>query len=243
MLGKDWFRVHQSLVHTLGILTLTGYNPDMSNRAFSDKRNIYSTSNLMLNKSVAKFDNWDSTAILERCQILTTKLCEQWPSPNADTSSFTDRSLRDGARTREEFDVQELRRQSLSRISAHLKLKEDVIDQSLARYLTSDGKIGIVCLASRPDYLKASAVERYWFGFSPDQKAFLEQNGSGYLALACGSPERVLLVPLATVVPWLPSLHKTVGKHWHIQIDWGESGPLVDLPGRQQPHNLSSSLI
>jgi hypothetical protein len=37
MLGNSWKEVQQQWVHRLGNLTLTGYNPEYSDRSFEDK--------------------------------------------------------------------------------------------------------------------------------------------------------------------------------------------------------------
>jgi hypothetical protein len=45
---------HQSLVHTLGNLTLTAFNGTLSNSPFERKRQIYSASHLELNRALAE---------------------------------------------------------------------------------------------------------------------------------------------------------------------------------------------
>ena len=37
-LGENWREVHEKYRHTIGNLTLTGYNPELSNRSFRDKQ-------------------------------------------------------------------------------------------------------------------------------------------------------------------------------------------------------------
>lgn len=37
MLGEDWQEVHSLYLHTLGNLTITGYNAEMSNKSFGEK--------------------------------------------------------------------------------------------------------------------------------------------------------------------------------------------------------------
>jgi Protein of unknown function (DUF1524) len=38
MLGEEWEQIHDALLHTLGNLTLTGYNMELSNSPFETKR-------------------------------------------------------------------------------------------------------------------------------------------------------------------------------------------------------------
>ena len=40
MLGPDWKDVHKKYLHTIGNLTLTAYNSEMSDRAFDEKMQI-----------------------------------------------------------------------------------------------------------------------------------------------------------------------------------------------------------
>jgi hypothetical protein len=57
-LGQDPDEVHRDLVHTLGNLTLTAFNGTLSNNPFERKRQIYSGSNLQLNRALAENDAW-----------------------------------------------------------------------------------------------------------------------------------------------------------------------------------------
>ena len=41
-------------LHTIGNLTLTGYNPELSNKSYSEKRTIYGLSHFELNRYFAQ---------------------------------------------------------------------------------------------------------------------------------------------------------------------------------------------
>ena len=61
-LGENWQEVHEIYLHTLGNLTITAYNAELSNRSFAEKLNSvggFKDSHLRLNKTIAKFTNWD----------------------------------------------------------------------------------------------------------------------------------------------------------------------------------------
>ena len=81
MLGEDWKEVHAELLHTLGNLTLTGYNPELSNRAFGEKRGHLRTSNLLLNQHFADRDSWDAGSIQDRSEALGVEISGLWPRP------------------------------------------------------------------------------------------------------------------------------------------------------------------
>lgn len=84
MLGEDWQEVHSLYLHTLGNLTLTGYNAEMSNKSFDEKVNGesgFKYSHLKLNESIVQCDVWDKKAIQRRTNILTDIILKIWQYP------------------------------------------------------------------------------------------------------------------------------------------------------------------
>ena len=79
-LGENAERDHEQLLHTLGNLTLTGYNSELSNSPFAQKQKHYADSNVGLNAEVAATPRWDAAAIRERGQRLAHRVIERWPS-------------------------------------------------------------------------------------------------------------------------------------------------------------------
>lgn len=73
---------HQALVHTLGNLTLTGYNSTLSNSPFATKKELLATSGIAMNQEIARVDRWGKTAILERAGELATRIATYWPAPS-----------------------------------------------------------------------------------------------------------------------------------------------------------------
>jgi len=80
-LGQDPDEVHRDLVHTLGNLTLTAFNGTLSNNPFERKRQIYSGSNLQLNRALAENDAWGRGEILARAGELADRAIAIWPCP------------------------------------------------------------------------------------------------------------------------------------------------------------------
>lgn len=65
-LGPDWQRVQQQWLHTLGNLTLTGYNSEYSDRLFTEKRDMvggFKESPLKLNAGLGQIEAWNEAAI------------------------------------------------------------------------------------------------------------------------------------------------------------------------------------
>lgn len=83
-LGNDWERVHKTKLHTLGNLTLTGYNSEYSDRPFSEKRDMiggFKESPLRLNEHLGSLDKWDEAAIDARASRLAEMALEIWRAP------------------------------------------------------------------------------------------------------------------------------------------------------------------
>ncbi len=87
-LGENWEIIHSKYLHTPGNLTFTGYNPELSDRSFLEKRDMkggFSDSPIRLNKELAKLSNWNEKNIVERAEKLAEKACKIWISPSLPT--------------------------------------------------------------------------------------------------------------------------------------------------------------
>ena len=83
-LGSDWERIQQEYLHTIGNLTLTGYNSEYSARRFSEKRDMeggFNISPLKVNKGLRQLTGWGEAEIKERRDRLVSKCVEIWPVP------------------------------------------------------------------------------------------------------------------------------------------------------------------
>lgn len=83
-LGPDWKEVQARLLHTLGNLTLTGYNPELSDRPFLEKREMeggFRNSPLRLNRGLGQLDVWDEQAIEKRAGDLAALAVGIWMRP------------------------------------------------------------------------------------------------------------------------------------------------------------------
>lgn len=81
MLGTDWKEIHGRWLHTIGNLTLTGYNPELSNHCFDDKRELFEASKLDLNEYFVDCPRWTEEEIEERGSQLAAQIAEMWPVP------------------------------------------------------------------------------------------------------------------------------------------------------------------
>jgi len=83
-LGEDWERVHSTWLHTLGNLTLTGYNSEYSDHGFATKRDMaggFRESPLRVNEGLGALGTWNETAIQERAKRLGQRFTDVWIAP------------------------------------------------------------------------------------------------------------------------------------------------------------------
>ena len=83
-LGPEWERVQETLLHTVGNLTLTGYNAEYSDRPFAEKRDMHGgfrQSPLRLNEGLGAVEVWNEEAIARRADHLTGLAVKVWDAP------------------------------------------------------------------------------------------------------------------------------------------------------------------
>lgn len=83
-LGPEWERVRGTWLHTIGNLTLTGYNSEYSDRPFTEKRDMrggFKESPLRLNEDLRLLDEWNEEAIKGRAAELAEKALSVWVAP------------------------------------------------------------------------------------------------------------------------------------------------------------------
>ena len=89
-LGENYEEVHSKYLWNFGNLTLTGYNSELSNSPFSDKRNQengYAHSGFKMNLEIAQNEKWGAEEILARANRLADIAIKIWQYP-AKTKEF-----------------------------------------------------------------------------------------------------------------------------------------------------------
>ena len=87
MLGDEWQEVQSVWLHRLGNLTLTGYNPEYSDKPFDQKKTIkggFNESPLRLNKYVREQSAWSAKEMEERGNQLAESALRVWPPLEVD---------------------------------------------------------------------------------------------------------------------------------------------------------------
>ncbi len=90
-LGEDWRSVQEKYLHTLGNLTLTGYNSELSDKSFIEKKNMeggFDESPLRLNKFLKIVDDWNRENVEKRGSYLADIACKIWKSSFLDQDTF-----------------------------------------------------------------------------------------------------------------------------------------------------------
>lgn len=86
-LGANWKKVQERHLHTIGNLTLTGYNADYSDRSFLEKRDYpdnkgFRNSPLNLNQGLSSLDHWNEDTIQKRASRLAKEALRIWRKPD-----------------------------------------------------------------------------------------------------------------------------------------------------------------
>lgn len=83
-LGPEWQDIQAKYLHTLGNLTLTGYNSEYSDHTFTKKRDMeggFKDSPLRLNKGLGALEAWNAKEIEARAGRLARQTVQIWPRP------------------------------------------------------------------------------------------------------------------------------------------------------------------
>ena len=106
-LGEDWQDVQETYLHTLGNLTLTGYNSEYSDHAFAKKREVeggFRDSPLRLNKGLGQLETWNAQAIRERAGRLASDALKIWPFPALPPETISEF---EGKRSESDFSIED----------------------------------------------------------------------------------------------------------------------------------------
>lgn len=83
-LGPNWHDIQLTWLNRLANLTLTGFNSQMSNHPFLEKRDApdgYRMSGIKLNQDLANVSTWNTTTLAQRQKNLYDRILAVWPIP------------------------------------------------------------------------------------------------------------------------------------------------------------------
>ncbi|OKA01132.1 DUF262 and DUF1524 domain-containing protein [Helicobacter pylori] len=90
-LGENFQEIHDKYLHTIGNLTLTGYNSEYSNRSFQEKRDMekgFKQSPLKLNQSLKDLESFGEKEIEKRANDLADWALKIWTYPKLDAETL-----------------------------------------------------------------------------------------------------------------------------------------------------------
>ncbi|WP_181332241.1 DUF262 and DUF1524 domain-containing protein [Helicobacter pylori] len=90
-LGENFQAIHEKYLHTIGNLTLTGYNEKYSNKSFQEKRDMekgFKQSPLKLNQSLKDSESFGEKEIEKRANDLADWALKIWTYPKLDAETL-----------------------------------------------------------------------------------------------------------------------------------------------------------
>ncbi len=90
-LGENFQEIHNKYLHTIGNLTLTGYNDKYSNKSFQEKRGMekgFKDSPLRLNQSLRDLESFGEEEIKKRANDLADLALKIWTYPKLDAETL-----------------------------------------------------------------------------------------------------------------------------------------------------------
>lgn len=84
MLGDNFEEIHEKYLHTLGNLSMTGYNSEYSNASFAIKKvkmTEFNSKLLILNSEILENDIWNEEIIIKRADRISNLIIDLYPMP------------------------------------------------------------------------------------------------------------------------------------------------------------------
>jgi hypothetical protein len=230
MLGTDAQSAHELWLHTIGNLTLTGYNPELGNRPSSEKRSVYALSHFELNRYFADVKSWGSTMIADRAAALLKTALRLWPRPEEPNAE----AVEVFKKTPAAFHAASVR-------LAQERLGVQFTKLSQTKYESGTDHIRMICAVSGV-HGEANENPYYWFALHRAQLEFLSASQKPFVCLGCGAATTTLLVPLAVLLPHLGSMSVTERDdrhYWHIVLQKKADQLVIRLLGGNDGPNLT----
>jgi hypothetical protein len=105
----------------------------------------------------------------------------------------------------------------IEKIQKYLKIK--LVKETRTSFTNSNKNIGVISVISKIYSRKND--ERYWFGFHPHQKDFLNNYNESFVCFGCGSDKIIFVMPFDKFEPLLKNMNITERKdrmYWHVVI-------------------------
>ncbi|GAA7791590.1 DUF262 and DUF1524 domain-containing protein [Helicobacter pylori] len=144
-LGENFKEIHDKYLHTIGNLTLTGYNPEYSNKSFQEKRDMekgFKDSPLRLNQGLRDLKSCGEEEIKKRANDLADLALKIWTYPNLDAETLEKYKPKKDKKEKKVYDLSSYKFGSHSRelfdiLSKGIKALDERITESFMKaYIT-----------------------------------------------------------------------------------------------------------
>ncbi|GAA7706431.1 DUF262 and DUF1524 domain-containing protein [Helicobacter pylori] len=162
-LGENFQAIHDKYLHTIGNLTLTGYNQDYSNNSFQEKRDMekgFKQSPLKLNQSLKDLEVFGEEEIKKRANDLADWALKIWTYPKLDAETLEKYKPKKDKKEKKVYDLSSYKFSSHSRelfdiLSKEIKaLDERITEKFNQKYIAYKFKTNFVDIVVQNKGLK-----------------------------------------------------------------------------------------
>ncbi|QDK11026.1 DUF262 and DUF1524 domain-containing protein [Helicobacter pylori] len=140
-LGENFQAIHDKYLHTIGNLTLTGYNQEYSNNSLQEKRDMekgFKDSPLRLNQSLKDLESFGEKEIEKRANDLADWALKIWTYPKLDAETL-EKYKQKGKREKKAYDLSSYKFNSNSRELFDILSKEiKALDERITEKFNQD---------------------------------------------------------------------------------------------------------
>ncbi|GAA7943091.1 DUF262 and DUF1524 domain-containing protein [Helicobacter pylori] len=141
-LGENFQEIHDKYLHTIGNLTLTGYNPEYSNKSFQEKQGMekgFKDSPLRLNQSLRDLESFGEEEIKKRANDLADLALKIWTYPNLNAETLEKYKPKKDKKEKEVYDLSSYKFSSHSRELFDILSKEiKALDERITENFNQD---------------------------------------------------------------------------------------------------------
>ncbi len=162
-LGGNFQAIHDKYLHTIGNLTLTGYNEKYSNNSFQEKRDMekgFKQSPLRLNQGLRGLESFGEEEIKKRANDLADLALKIWTYPNLDAEMLEKYKPKKDKKEKKVYDLSSYKFGSHSRelfdiLSKEIKaLDEKIAESFMKAYIAYKFKTNFVDIVVQTKGLK-----------------------------------------------------------------------------------------
>ncbi|GAA8806269.1 DUF262 and DUF1524 domain-containing protein [Helicobacter pylori] len=141
-LGENFQEIHDKYLHTIGNLTLTGYNSDYSDKSFQEKRGMekgFKDSPLRLNQGLRDLESFGEEEIKKRANDLADLARKIWTYPNLDAETLEKYKPKKDKKEKKVYDLSSYKFGSHSRELFDILSKEiKALDEKIVENFNQD---------------------------------------------------------------------------------------------------------